>query len=61
MTVRELLDDFQLFKGKIYVYREEVGDNLEFDANDDEEILSNAEVVEYELNFRQGILYIKIK
>ena len=59
MTVRELLDDFQLFKGKIYVYQGEVGDNLEFDANDDEEILSNAEVVEYELNY--GTLYIKIK
>ena len=59
MTVRELLNDFQLFKGKIYVYQGEFGDNIEFDVNDDEEILSNAEVVEYELNY--GTLYIKIK
>ena len=58
MTVRELLDDFQLFKGKIYVYQGEAGDNLEFNVNDDEEILSNAEVIEYELNY--GTLYIKI-
>lgn len=59
MTVRELLNDLQPFKGKIYVYQGEFGDNLEFDANDDEEILSDAEVVEYELNY--GTLYIKIK
>lgn len=57
MTVRELLDDFQLFKGKIYVYQG--WDTLEFDVDDDEEILSNAEVVDYELNY--GKLYIKIK
>lgn len=59
MTVRELLDNFQLFKGKIYVYQREVWDNIELDANDDEEILLNAEVVEYELNY--GTLYIEIK
>ncbi len=59
MTVRELLDDFQLFKGKIYVYREGFWDNLEFNATDNEEILSNAEVVEYELNY--GTLYIEIE
>ncbi len=59
MTVRELLNNFQLFKGKIYVYQGEFGDYLGFDADDDEEILSNAEVVEYELNY--GALYIRIK
>ena len=59
MTVKELLDDFQLFKGKIYVYQGEVGNNLELDTNDDEENLLNAEVVEYELNY--GTLYIKIE
>lgn len=57
MTVKELLNDFQLFKGKIYVYQG--WNTLEFDVDDDEEILSNAEVVEYELNY--GKLYIKIK
>lgn len=57
MTVRELLDDFQLFKGKIYVYQG--WDTLELDTDDDEEILLNAEVVEYELNYDK--LYIKIK
>lgn len=59
MTIRELLDELKLFKGKIYVYREGFWDNLEFDANDNEEILSNAEVVDYELNY--GTLYIEIK
>ena len=59
MTVRELLNNFQLFKGKVYVYQGEFGDNLEFDVDDDEEILSDAEVVEYELNY--GTLYIRIK
>lgn len=57
MTVKELLNDFQLFTGKIYVYQG--WDTLEFDVDDDEDILSNAEVVEYELNY--GKLYIKIK
>ena len=52
-------DNFQLFKGKIYVYQKEVWDNIELDSNDDEEILLNAEVVEYELNY--GTLYIRIK
>lgn len=59
MTVRELLNNFQLFKGKVYVYQGEFGDNLEFDTDDDEEILSDATVVEYELNY--GTLYIRIK
>lgn len=59
MIVKELLNRLQRFEGKIYVYCEEVGYNLEFDVNDDEEILSNAEVAEYELNY--GTLYIKIK
>ena len=57
MTVKELLDDFQLFKGKIYVCQG--WDTLELDRDDDEEILLNAEVVEYELNY--NALYIKIK
>lgn len=57
MTVKELLNDFQLFKGKIYVYQG--WDTLEFDVNDDEEILSDAEVVEYELNY--DTLYIRIE
>ena len=55
MTVKELLNDFQLFKGKIYVYQG--WDTLELDTDDDA-ILLNAEVVEYELNY--GTLYIKI-
>jgi hypothetical protein len=59
MTVRKLLDDFQRFEGKILVYQGEVWNNLEFDADDEEEILSNAEVVDYELNY--GTLYIEIK
>lgn len=59
MTVRELLNDLQPFKGKIYVYQGEFGDNLEFDVDDEEEILSGSEVVEYELNY--GTLYIRIK
>ena len=58
MTVRELVNDLSAFKGKIYVYRE-FECNIEFDADDDEEILSDAEVVEYELNY--GTLYIQIK
>ena len=56
MTVKELLNDFQLFKGKIYVYQG--WDTLELDTDDDDELLLNAEVVEYELN--DATLYIKI-
>ena len=58
MSVRELLNDLQ-YKGKICVYQDEFCDCLGFDANDDEEILSDAEVVKYEFGY--GSLYIKIK
>lgn len=62
MTVRELLNDLRPYsehclKGKIYVYRGKFGANFEFDAND--EILLDAEIVEYELNY--GKLYIRIE
>ena len=61
MKVKDLVNQHQTFVGKIYVYCEEVGYNLEFDMNnnDDEEILSNAEVIKHE--FDNGALYIKIK
>jgi len=59
MTVRELINDLWAFKGKICVYRGEIWDSLEFDAEDDGEILSDAEVVEYELD--RDTLYIEIK
>lgn len=59
MTVRELVNDLQPFKGKICVYQGEICDSLEFDADDDEEILSDAKVVKHELNY--DTLYIEIK
>lgn len=60
MTVKELVNQYQTFTGKIYVYSEEVGYNLEFSVDDDDyEILSNAEVTNYELNYNN--LYIEIK
>lgn len=61
MKVKDLVNQYQTFTGKIYVYCEEVGYNLEFDMwnDDDEEILSNSEVIEYE--FYCNNLYIKIK
>lgn len=59
MTVREIVNDLQSFKGKICVYQGDIRDSLEFDADDDEEILSDAEVVKYELD--HDTLYIEIK
>lgn len=60
MKVKDLVNQYQTFAGKIYVYCE-VECSLEFDMDDnnDEEILSNAEVIEYQ--FYNGALYIKIK
>ena len=57
MTVRELVNDMRPYKIKVYIYRGKFGANFEFDADD--EIVSNAEVVEYELNY--GKLYIRIE
>lgn len=59
MTVSELVNDLQPFKGKICVYQGDICDSLEFDADDAEEILSYAEVVKYELD--HDTLYIEIK
>ena len=61
MTVKKLLEQFQTFTGNVYVY-DDITCCIEYDrydTDDTESIISDAEVVDYELNFNR--LYIKIK